>query len=148
MFLKISYQTLSDGEKYLVPVILFEKKKKSIIIRRRGKLLVHFSGRGNPSTSPRIPNTTSSTNMVMYVSGTPRRDFGARNLVPCEDGFIHPTRSARVRRDTSPRPPAVRERTLWIYNNTFDKWIRESSPRIYSSARGLPPEVRAGTVVP
>lgn len=83
------------------------KKNLAIIIWRRGKLLVRFSGRGNPSTSPRIPNTTR-TNMGMYVSGTPRRD---QKCLGCSrwGWFIHKTRSATVHH----------ERTLWINTRAF-----------------------------
>lgn len=59
---------------------------RAIIIRRRGEPLVRFGGRGIPSTSPRIPNTTS-TNMGMYVIGTPGR---AQRCLGCSRwGWVH-----------------------------------------------------------
>lgn len=90
LFMTLGYKLplkLSDGEKiaWLQCFWVFFDDS-AINIRRRGEPLVRFSGRGIPSTSPRIPNTTS-TNMGMYVIGTPGR---VQRCLGCSRwGWVH-----------------------------------------------------------
>lgn len=59
-------------------------------------------GEGFPQRHQGYQTQHQSTNMGMYVSGTPRRDLDARNALVVEaNGFIHRTRSAAVHRNTS-----------------------------------------------
>lgn len=93
LFITLGYKLpleLSDGEKiaWLQCFLFFFGffNDRAIIIRRRGEPLVRFSGRGIPSTSPRIPNTTR-TNMGMYVIGTPGR---VQRCLGCSRwGWVH-----------------------------------------------------------